>query len=91
VLRMGLYYFYSFQQTGSLSPMLDTDANNLHTPHDCITWVRVPLPASDEFGHSQFKTQKSDVGWDYHELMSGHDAMITAPNELVKLLESLRD
>jgi pimeloyl-ACP methyl ester carboxylesterase len=44
-----------------------------------------------EFGHSQFKTQKSDVGWDYHELMSGHDAMITAPNELVKLLESLRD
>ena len=25
-MRMGLYYFYSFQQTGSLSSMLDTDA-----------------------------------------------------------------
>ena len=42
-----------------------------------------------EFGRSQFKSQKSDAGWDYHELMRGHDAMITAPNELVKLLELL--
>jgi len=42
-----------------------------------------------EFGRSQFKSQKSDVGWDYRELMRGHDAMINAPNELVELLESL--
>ena len=42
-----------------------------------------------EFGHSQFKSLKSLEGWDYHELMRGHDAMITAPNELVELFESL--
>jgi pimeloyl-ACP methyl ester carboxylesterase len=39
-----------------------------------------------EFGRSQFKSQKSVVGWNYNELMRGHDAMITAPNELVELL-----
>jgi hypothetical protein len=44
-----------------------------------------------EFGYSQFKSQKSQAGWDYHELMRGHDAMITAPKELVELLESLDD
>jgi pimeloyl-ACP methyl ester carboxylesterase len=42
-----------------------------------------------KFGRSQFKSQKSNATWDYHELMRGHDAMITAPNELVDLLESL--
>lgn len=44
-----------------------------------------------EFGHSQFKSQKDPASWDYHELMRGHDAMITAPKELVELLESLDD
>ena len=42
-----------------------------------------------EFGNIQFKAQKSPADWDYHELMKGHDVMITAPNELVQLLETL--
>ena len=43
-----------------------------------------------EFGNAQFKAQKSAaVDWDYHELMKGHDVMITAPKELVQLLETL--
>ena len=42
-----------------------------------------------EFGESQFKAQKSPGGWDYDELMRGHDAMITAPKELVQMLEIL--
>jgi pimeloyl-ACP methyl ester carboxylesterase len=42
-----------------------------------------------EFGISQFKFQESKAGWDYHELMRGHDAIITAPNELGELLETL--
>lgn len=42
-----------------------------------------------EFGISQFKFQESKAGWDYHELMRGHDAMITSPNELGELLESV--
>lgn len=42
-----------------------------------------------EFGISQFKFQESKAGWDYHELMRGHDAMITSPIELGELLESL--
>jgi hypothetical protein len=50
-----------------------------------------PFVCFSEFGYSQFKSQKSQAGWDYHELMRGHDAMITAPKELVELLESLDD
>jgi pimeloyl-ACP methyl ester carboxylesterase len=42
-----------------------------------------------EFGNIQFKTQESSADWDYHELMKGHDVMITAPKELVQLLETL--
>jgi pimeloyl-ACP methyl ester carboxylesterase len=42
-----------------------------------------------EFGNAQFKAQKSPADWDYHELMKGHDVMITAPKELVQLLETL--
>jgi pimeloyl-ACP methyl ester carboxylesterase len=41
------------------------------------------------FGNSQFKTQSSPADWDYHELMKGHDVMITAPEELTQLLEAL--
>jgi hypothetical protein len=32
---------------------------------------------------------KLQLGWDYHELKSGHDAMIIVPNELVQVLETL--
>lgn len=43
-----------------------------------------------EFGDSQFKVQKSPAAdWDYHELKTGHDAMITIPNELAQLLQTL--
>ncbi len=42
-----------------------------------------------EFGNIQFKAQESSADWDYHELMKGHDVMITAPKELVQLLETL--
>jgi hypothetical protein len=41
------------------------------------------------FGDSQFKAQKSPANWDYHELMKGHDVMITAPEELTQLLNAL--
>ncbi|MGC1929520.1 MAG: alpha/beta hydrolase [Candidatus Nitrosopolaris sp.] len=41
-----------------------------------------------EFGNVQFKAQKSQADWDYHELMKADDAMITAPKELVQLLET---
>jgi hypothetical protein len=42
-----------------------------------------------EFGNAQFKAEESPADWDYHELMKGHDVMITAPKELVQLLETL--
>jgi pimeloyl-ACP methyl ester carboxylesterase len=43
-----------------------------------------------EFGDSQFKAQKSPAaGWDYHVLKTGHDAMITVPNKLAQLLQTL--
>jgi hypothetical protein len=43
-----------------------------------------------EFGNALFKAQKSPADWDYHELMKGHDVMITAPKELAQLLLKLR-
>jgi pimeloyl-ACP methyl ester carboxylesterase len=42
-----------------------------------------------EFGNAQFKALESPADWDYHELMKGHDVMITAPKELVRLLGPL--
>ena len=38
-----------------------------------------------EFGNALV----SPADWDYHELMKGHDVMITAPKELVQLFETL--
>ncbi len=43
-----------------------------------------------EFGNVQFKAQKSPAEWDFHELLKGHDVMITAPNELVQLFENFK-
>jgi pimeloyl-ACP methyl ester carboxylesterase len=44
-----------------------------------------------EYMNFHFMAQKArlQLGWDYHELKSGHDAMITVPNELVQVLETL--
>jgi hypothetical protein len=42
-----------------------------------------------EFGYSQFKAQKSPSDCDYHELKTGHDAMITVSDKLVQVLEAL--
>ncbi|MGB8937889.1 MAG: hypothetical protein WCC17_22595 [Candidatus Nitrosopolaris sp.] len=41
------------------------------------------------YGSNVHMAQKSPVDWDYHELMKGHDVMITAPKELVQLLNSI--
>jgi hypothetical protein len=46
--------------------------------------------AFTDFGHSMFKRTIEEItapsDWDYHDLRRGHDAIITAPNELSKLL-----
>ncbi len=42
-----------------------------------------------EFGYSQLRVQKSSADGDYHELKTGHDAMITVPCKLVQALEAL--
>jgi hypothetical protein len=42
-----------------------------------------------EFGVSQFKAQQQPSGWSYHELMRGHDVMITAPDELAEMLKTI--
>jgi len=41
--------------------------------------------------NSLCESQKSPIGWDYHELKKGQDVMITAPKELVQLVEALLD
>lgn len=62
-------------------PIRITDSQAKNVPKSFICF--------SEFGHSQFNSQKSKEGWDYHELIRGHDAMITDPKELGELLESL--
>jgi len=43
-----------------------------------------------EYEDFHFMAQKAkSAGWDYHELTTGHDAMITVPNNLVQILEKL--
>lgn len=44
-----------------------------------------------EFGRSQFKAQNAELqlGWEYYELMKGHDAMITTTEELGQMLNKL--
>jgi pimeloyl-ACP methyl ester carboxylesterase len=43
-----------------------------------------------EYDEFHFMAQKARArGWDYHELKTGHDAMITVPHELVQILEEL--
>jgi hypothetical protein len=37
------------------------------------------------------ESQKSPIGWVYHELKKGHDVMITAPKEFVQLVEAPLD
>ncbi len=68
-----------------------------HT-HDQLIRITNPkakrLPKSyiscTEFRDSQFKAQKSPADdWNYHELKTGHDAMITVPNKLAQLLQTL--
>ncbi len=46
---------------------------------------------STEYKALQFMAQKAklQLGWDYHELKSGHLANVTVPNELVQILETL--
>ena len=44
-----------------------------------------------EFGDAQFKALELRADWEYHELMKGHDVMITATKELVRLLETLEN
>jgi hypothetical protein len=42
------------------------------------------------FGRSQFKAQNAELqSREYYELMKGHDAMVTAPEELGQILNRL--
>ncbi len=43
-----------------------------------------------EYENFHFMAQRAkSAGWDYHELNTGHDAMITVPDELVQILEKV--
>ncbi len=44
-----------------------------------------------EYKDFHFMAQKArlQLGWDCHELKTGHDAMVTVPNELTQILEVL--
>lgn len=44
---------------------------------ECVEWMRV---------FQVFARQSAAEGWETHELKSGHEAMVTAPEELVSVL-----
>jgi hypothetical protein len=41
-----------------------------------------------QFGFQASARQAQKLGWDYFKLETGHDAMITMPNELAQTLNS---
>jgi pimeloyl-ACP methyl ester carboxylesterase len=47
---------------------------------DCTDWMAVFAP---------YAARAKDRGYDVHELLTGHEAMVTAPNELATLLAGL--
>lgn len=54
------------------------------------SFIACTNPPSGSFG--QFAAQvKQDPSWRYHELATGHQAMMTMPRELAKLLRQLAD
>lgn len=44
---------------------------------ECVAWMRVFRPQAD---------RARGLGWDVRELETGHEAMVTAPDELARLL-----
>jgi hypothetical protein len=63
-------------------------------PLRITNWEAEKIPKSyiacTDFGDfmiNRTKTQRKDI--DYHELRMGHDVMITAPNELAVLLQTI--
>lgn len=47
---------------------------------ECVEWMRVFRP---------FREQAEEAGWEVHEVGTGHEAMVTAPDELADVLLSL--
>ena len=57
-----------------------------------MPWVRRGLRDDRilDYDNFHFMSQRAkSAGWDYHELKTGHDAMITVPDKLIQILGSL--
>jgi hypothetical protein len=52
LLQMSMFQYRSIQQMRSMILRLGPDVNEIDTPHDCKTWVRVPLPAPNYGVHT---------------------------------------
>jgi len=63
-------------------PIRLTNPKTINIPRSYISCIDY-----DDF-HFMARRAKS-AGWDYHELKTGHDAMITVPDKLGQILESL--
>ena len=49
---------------------------------ECTSWMRVFTPQAD---------RARDLGWSLHELETGHEAMVTAPERLAQILDQVAD
>ena len=49
---------------------------------ECVSWMRVFAGQAD---------RARDRGWPVHELETGHEAMVTAPEELAGVLAKLAE
>ena len=85
-----------------LIPHLSRKGHNVYAPwHTHNQPVRISNPDAkvlsksyiccSKFRMSQSKVQNAELqlGWEYYELMKGHDAMITTPEELGQMLNKL--
>ena len=63
-------------------PIRLTNPKTINIPRSYISCI--------DYDNFHFMAQRAkSAGWDYHELKTGHDAMITVPDKLVQILESL--
>ncbi|MDF0682685.1 MAG: alpha/beta fold hydrolase [Candidatus Nitrosocosmicus sp.] len=78
-----------------VKPRLSPMPWHTHDQHASLTnpeAINIPKTyiSCTEYDNFHFMAQRAkSAGWDYHELKTGHDAMITAPKELAGLIESI--
>lgn len=76
----------AWMQTRLVAVPVSTFADPVRLPGNAAAQLPRSYIFCKGFGFSMQAAQAKAEGWDYHELATGHDAMITKPRELTEIL-----